>query len=57
MSTNPETVTIPKSEYDALLKRDEFLSCLEAAGVDNWSGYGEAFTIRDEWAAGRAKTE
>ena len=49
MTTNTETVTNPKSEYDALLKREFWLDCLEAAGVDNWQGYDEAFEIKREW--------
>lgn len=43
-----ETVTIPKSEYDRLVKDSEWLSCLEAAGVDNWSGYDCALDILHE---------
>jgi hypothetical protein len=43
-----ETVTIPKAEYERLLRRDEWLDCLEAAGVDNWSGIEEAIRIRKE---------
>lgn len=27
----------------------EWLSALEAAGVDNWEGYEEALSIRREW--------
>lgn len=34
-----DTVTISKSSYNRLVERDGFLSALEAAGVDNWSGY------------------
>jgi formylmethanofuran dehydrogenase subunit E len=37
-----ETVTIPKKEYDALLKSQEKLNALEAGGVDNWEWYGES---------------
>lgn len=40
-----ETVTIDVREYQRLLKRDEWLECLEAAGVDNWSGYDDAREI------------
>lgn len=32
-------------EYTRLLERDEFLSALEAAGVDNWEGYDAAIRI------------
>lgn len=37
-----ETVTITKDEYDERLERDAWLSCLEAAGVDNWEGWDYA---------------
>ena len=40
-----ETVTITKKEYEDLLADSEWLSCLEAAGVDNWDGYDEAREI------------
>lgn len=45
---------IPKSEYARLLERDEWLSFLEAAGVDNWEGYSETYDLRDEWRAEEA---
>lgn len=32
-------------------ERLEFLSALEAAGVDNWSGYSNAWEIMEEWNA------
>jgi hypothetical protein len=38
-----EMVTIPKEEYEQLLRDRELLSCLEGHGVDNWSGYSDAF--------------
>lgn len=34
-----------------LEKRDEWLSCLEAAGVDNWSGMEHAISMRAEDAS------
>jgi len=37
-----DTVTISQSKYDALLEDSLWLQCLEAAGVDNWSGYDYA---------------
>ena len=40
-----KTVTITEAEYKRLLDRDEFLDCLEACGVDNWGGYGDAHEI------------
>ena len=36
------TVTISSTEYEFLKYRSEVLDYLEAFGVDNWSGYGEA---------------
>lgn len=41
-------VTIPKEEYDTLKRDSEFLSCLEACGVDNWDGYYEAQLMMEE---------
>ena len=41
----PETVTIPLWEYQQLKERDDWLSCLEAAGVDNWKGMEYAIEI------------
>ncbi|MAX33704.1 MAG: Heme peroxidase [Halomonadaceae bacterium] len=38
----PETVEITRKEYDALLAARAKLDALEAAGVDNWSGYDDA---------------
>ena len=46
-----EMVTIPKDEYERLLKSVEWLECLEAAGVDNWSGFDEARAILNGEAA------
>lgn len=43
-----ETVTIAKSEYERLVKDSEFLGALEAAGVDNWAGYSDAWDLMDE---------
>jgi len=38
----PDTVTISRKEYEALLAAREKLDALEAAGVDNWTGYDDA---------------
>ncbi len=43
-----EMITITKEEYDELLEASEFLSCLEACGVDNWGGYSEAYEMMNE---------
>lgn len=40
-----ETVTIPKEQYDKLVEDQHWLSCLAAAGVDNWEGYDQAIEI------------
>ena len=48
MNENVETITITKKEYDRLVERDEFLSRLEGAGVDNWEGYSYAFDEEEE---------
>ena len=44
-----KTVTISKEEYQELLENSQFLSALQAAGVDNWDGYEHAQDIVDEW--------
>ncbi|MGQ1358467.1 hypothetical protein ACT414_18885 (plasmid) [Acinetobacter baumannii] len=49
MAENTETVTISKERYQELLKDESWLAALEAAGVDNWSGYDEAREIQREW--------
>lgn len=36
------------AEYKKLVNRDDWLSCLEAAGVDNWSGYDDAREMQRE---------
>ena len=38
----PDTVTISRKEYEALQAARDKLDALEAAGVDNWSGYDDA---------------
>jgi len=44
----PERITISKKLYESLLKDRKTLRALEAAGVDNWEGYSEAFPSEDE---------
>lgn len=43
-----DLVTISYSEYERLLKAEAFLNALEAVGVDNWSGYGDAWGMYEE---------
>ena len=40
-----EMVEITKERYEELLEAYYFLNALEAAGVDNWEGYGIAVDI------------
>jgi hypothetical protein len=42
-----DVVRVPVAEYRRLKERDEELSALEAYGVDNWDGYGEALRSLD----------
>lgn len=48
MTQSEKTITITVSEYNSLVKDSEFLSCLEACGVDNWNGYGDACKMLEE---------
>ena len=41
-------VVIEKKEYERLQRELRWLRCLEAAGVDNWSGYDYAREIQRE---------
>lgn len=41
-------VLIPRTDWDLLKKRDAWLDCLEAAGVDNWDGISFAYEIQQE---------
>lgn len=43
-----EDITIPRVEYDELIRRSELLNCLEEAGVDNWEGHHEAVKLYNE---------
>ena len=43
-----ETINISKSEYDDLKQKADFLEALNAAGVDNWDGYGYAQEIFEQ---------
>lgn len=42
-----EKIEIDKAEYDRLVDVDRFMDALDAAGVDNWEGYGTAYQIYD----------
>ena len=41
-------VELTKAEYDSLVEDQNFLRCLEAAGVDNWEGYETAVALSRE---------
>lgn len=41
-------VTITRKEYERLLDSEHKLECLDAAGVDNWGGYGDAMEMYQE---------
>lgn len=40
-----DTVTITRAEYNQLLLAQDLLNALQAAGVDNWSGYSDAMEM------------
>ena len=44
-----EIIVITNKEYENLLERDNMLSALEGAGVDNWCGYDDAMDFVDQW--------
>jgi hypothetical protein len=44
-----DNITITKSLYRRLIERDDFLSCLEDCGVDNWDGYSEAQSMKRDF--------
>ncbi len=43
-----EEITIPREEYESLIKDQLMLRALEAAGVDNWSGFDYALESLEE---------
>lgn len=45
LETPTETVTIQRKRFNDLCDADEKLDALQAAGVDNWSGYGYAMEM------------
>jgi hypothetical protein len=46
--TDELVITITQKEYNELQHDSAFLSCLEACGVDNWSGYCFAQEMMNE---------
>lgn len=43
--TESTSITLSTHEYDRLKRDQNWLHCLEAAGVDNWPGYDFALEI------------
>jgi len=43
-----ETVLLDETEYNTLCAAYDKLTCLEACGVDNWSGYPDAMDTLEE---------
>jgi hypothetical protein len=48
MSEEIETIILTRKEYDSLVADAKFMRALEAAGVDNWEGYGIAQDMNEE---------
>lgn len=44
-ATISDSVIISKEEYESLLADQLKLSCLDEAGVDNWTYYGDAMEL------------
>lgn len=44
-----KTVTITQEQFDRLVADASFLDALEALGVDNWDGYGDARRMVDDF--------
>ena len=42
-----DMIVISKKEHERLVERDDWLTCLESAGVDNWSGYDYAVALKN----------
>ena len=48
--SDPAPFVDAAQEYVARLEeRDDWLSCLEWAGVDNWQGYSHAYEMQREY--------
>ena len=46
---NVKMIEITEEEFERLQERDDFLSALECAGVDNWEGIDQAHEYLREW--------
>lgn len=47
--TSFQVVNEAREELNKMSDRLIFLDALEAAGVDNWSGYSHAHELMEEW--------
>ncbi len=47
-TTEPEMITISKSEYNKLVTAQKLLNALEANGVDNWEGYYDSIQYAND---------
>lgn len=45
---NELMVSVPLTAWAELIEDSQFLECLRAVGVDNWSGYSDARDMFDE---------
>jgi hypothetical protein len=52
MKKQKKMIEITVEEYEKLLCDSDFLDCLEACGVDNWDGYGDAKIMQREYSEG-----
>lgn len=49
---NPsDMVTISKDEYNRLMAVDQWMNCLEEAGIDNAEAYGYAYDVKRQMKA------
>lgn len=45
--TDKDVVVVSKERYEELIESEHWLSCLESAGVDNWSGIDYAYELHE----------
>lgn len=48
LDTSKDVILISMARYDELAEDSDFLNALQAAGVDNWEGYGFAQDMMEE---------
>lgn len=47
MLSDGNKIVVSVEEFEYLLERDRFLTCLEGCGVDSWAGYADAQEMND----------